>query len=127
MVDNPSDAKRFAGSRLLHTDWHRWNVLVTGEKAWLVDWAWATWGAAFIDPALLVPRLIAAGHTPTQAEAWAETSAAWQEADQEAVTLFSGAAARLLRKLADDDAAGDWRRPMVDAAATWAAYRGAAV
>ena len=127
MLNDPADAKQFAGSTLLHTDWHRWNVLVTGERAWLVDWAWATWGAAFIDPALLVPRLIAAGHTPADAEGWAAKSAAWQKADQSAVTLFSGAVARLLRKLADDDAEGTWRRPLVEAAATWATYRGAAV
>jgi thiamine kinase-like enzyme len=110
---------------LLHTDWNRFNVLVAGRRAWLVDWAWATWGAAFIDPALLVPRLIAAGHTPAQAERWAEKSAAWQSADPDAVTLFALVVARHLRRLADGDPAAEWRQPMVEASQCWAAYRGA--
>jgi hypothetical protein len=125
MLDDPADAKVFAGENLLHTDWHQFNVLISGERAWLVDWAWAARGAAFIDPALVVPRLVAAGHTPMEAEGWVQKSAAWQEADQEAVTLFSVAVARMLRTLADKDPHGEWRRPMVEAAAAWARYRGA--
>lgn len=125
LLDNPADAKRFAGTSLLHTDWNCHNILITEDRAWLVDWAWATRGAAFIDPALLVPRLIAAGHTPAEAEGWAKKSSAWQEADQDVVTLFSLAIARLLRRLADGDPAGEWRRPMVQASQCWATYRGA--
>jgi hypothetical protein len=124
LLDDPADAERFAGTSLLHTDWHCHNVLMTEDRAWLVDWAWATRGAAFIDPALLIPRLIVAGHTPAEAEGWAEESAAWKGADQAAVTLFSLAVARLLRKLADGDPAGAWRRPMVEAAQRWAVHRG---
>lgn len=123
VLDDPADAKRFAGSSLLHTDWHQWNILVTGERAWLVDWAWATWGAPFIDPALVVPRLIAAGHTPGEAESWAEKSAAWRNADQTSVTLFSVAVARMVRTLADKDPSGVWRRTLVEAAQRWADYR----
>ena len=123
VLDDPADAKRFAGSSLLHTDWHQSNVLVTEKRAWLVDWAWATWGAAFIDPALVVPRLIAAGHTPAEAERWAEKSTAWREADQMSVTLFSLAVARMVRTLADNDPSGEWRRPLVEAAQRWADYR----
>jgi hypothetical protein len=124
-LDDPADAKQFAGTSLLHTDWNRSNVLVTGQRVWLLDWAWATWGAAFIDPALLIPRLIAAGHTPAAAEGWVEKSPAWQKADQNAVTLFAQVVARHLRRLADDDPAAEWRRPMVEASRHWAAYRGA--
>jgi hypothetical protein len=123
VLDDPNDAKHFAGTSLLHTDWHQHNIVVAGERAWLVDWAWATWGAAFIDPALLVARLIAAGHTPAEAEGLAEGSTAWVEADQTAVTLFSQAVARLVRKLADGDPSGHWRRPMVEATREWAEYR----
>jgi len=124
LLDDPAEAKHFAGTSLLHTDWNRFNVLVTGRRAWLLDWAWATRGAAFIDTALFIPRLIAAGHTPAQAEGWAEKSAAWQSADQGAVTLFALAAARHLRHLANSDPMGQWRRPMVEASQCWAAYRG---
>jgi hypothetical protein len=123
LLDDPGDAKHFAGTSLLHTDWHPYNIVVAGERAWLVDWAWATWGAAFIDPALVVTRLIAAGHDPAGAEEVVEKSKAWREADQGAVTLFSEAVARLVRKLADNDPAGHWRRPMVEASRLWADYR----
>ena len=37
------------GTSLLHTDWSPGNVLVN-ERAYLVDWAWPTKGAAWIDP-----------------------------------------------------------------------------
>jgi hypothetical protein len=123
LLDDPADSKRFAGTSLLHTDWHSFNVLMTEDRAWLVDWAWATRGAAFIDPALLVPRLIAAGHTPAEAEGWAEKSAVWRGADQGAITLFSLAVARLLRKPANGDPAGEWRLPLVEAAEAWSRYR----
>jgi hypothetical protein len=125
LLEDPADARQFAGTSFLHTDWNRFNILVTGQRAWLLDWAWATWGAAFIDPALFIPRLIAAGHTPAQAEGWAEKSAAWQRADQKAVTLFAVVVARHLQLFADGDPAAEWRQPMVEASQRWAAYRGA--
>lgn len=123
LLDDPGDAKHFAGTSLLHTDWHPYNIVIAGERPWLVDWAWATWGAAFIDPALVVNRLIAAGHDPAEAEKAVEKSRAWREADQGAVTLFAQAVARLVRKLADGDPTGQWRRPMVEASRLWADYR----
>lgn len=47
-----------AGAGLLHTEWTPGNVLI-GECAYLVDWAWATKGALWIDPACWVVWLIA--------------------------------------------------------------------
>ena len=57
------------GGSLVHYDLHPGNLKVTGRGDVLaVDWAFACTGASWIDAALLVPRLIEAGHCPTSAE-----------------------------------------------------------
>ena len=126
-LDGIEDQRLIAGDHLLHTDPNPGNVLITGDRAraWLVDWAWSTRGAAFIDLACLVPRLIVAGHSPAEAEDWAAGYPAWQDADQAAVTAFSLALARLVRKPADGDPAGDWRQPTAQATTHWARHRSA--
>lgn len=45
------------------------NVLISGSRAWLIDWAWAALGAPWIDPACWLVRLIAYGHAVSEAEA----------------------------------------------------------
>ncbi|MDX3763809.1 phosphotransferase [Streptomyces sp. AK02-04a] len=79
-VEEPDDLQAFAGTHLLHTDWKPDNVLITGGRARLVDWGWASLGAAWIDPALWVIWLIASGHTPEEAEALAHRHPAWDRA-----------------------------------------------
>lgn len=123
-LDDAADVALLDGDSLLHTDYHGGNVLITQDRAWLVDWAWSTRGAAFIDLALVIPRLIAAGHSPDDAEAWAAKHTAWQDANPTAVTVFAHAVARLWRQLAHNDPDAAWRRPMVEAAAIWAIHRG---
>lgn len=122
-LDNPADVEHLAGASLLHTDYNEGNVLITKDRAWLVDWAWATRGAAFIDLACLIPRLIAAGHSLDEAEAWAAKHAVWQNANPLAINTFSHAIARMWRHLADSDPQATWRRPLVEAAASWATHR----
>lgn len=63
-VDDPKDLDWLEGDRLLHTDWNPLNVLITSGRGLLIDWAWPTRGAGWIDPACLIIRLIAAGHPP---------------------------------------------------------------
>lgn len=121
-LDEPDDAKHFAGDTLLHTDYNPLNILITDAKAWIVDWAWPTKGAAFIDPACLVLRLIASGQDPDLAEQWAAQTSAWQEADPAAVDLFAAVNVRLWREIADQDDAA-WKREMARAADSWARYR----
>src|SRR5262249_13664295 len=53
-----------AGDVLLHTDFNPLNVLIAPQATWIVDWAWPTRGAAFIDPACFLLRLMANGHPP---------------------------------------------------------------
>jgi hypothetical protein len=65
-LDQPA---QLAGDTLLHTDYNPENILITPDgTARLIDWAWPTCGAGWIDPCCLLIRLIAAGHTAHQAE-----------------------------------------------------------
>lgn len=70
-VDDDTDLGLLAGTALLHTDFIPLNVLLTAAGTWVIDWAWPTCGAAFIDPACFLLRLMLGGHTAAQAEAWA--------------------------------------------------------
>lgn len=80
------DIRELAGQRLVHYDLHSGNLLVTGGGVVAVDWSFAGKGAAWIDAALLVPRLIAAGHSPGDAELMVSALPAWRSAPRAAVT-----------------------------------------
>jgi aminoglycoside phosphotransferase (APT) family kinase protein len=74
------------GDTLLHADFHEGNLLATGRGVRLIDWGLACQGAAWVETALLIPRLILSGHTPAQAERLAEQVPAWKAAPEAAVT-----------------------------------------
>lgn len=122
-LDDPDAARWFRGDALLHTDWNPSNILITDTAARIVDWAWPTRGAAWIDPACWVVWLTAAGHTPEHAEQWAEKVPAWTTAPAGAVTAFATAQAHLWRGIADDNSTA-WTRRLAHAAQQWADYRG---
>ncbi|MFF0449692.1 aminoglycoside phosphotransferase [Streptomyces sp. NPDC004609] len=118
----PADLSHFAGDSLLHTDLNNANVLVE-ETALLVDWAWATRGAAWLDPGYWVIWLMAAGgHTAESAERWAGEVPSWRSAPSEGVNAFAVANANLWKEIggADPD---PWTARMVTASARWAAHR----
>lgn len=83
------DPGELTGPTLLHADLHADNLLVNGGQAQIIDWSMACTGAAWIDAALLVPRLIDAGHTPEQAEEFAARFPAWESAPPDAVTALA--------------------------------------
>ncbi|RJQ85073.1 phosphotransferase family protein [Amycolatopsis panacis] len=83
------------GNSLVHGDMHPLNILVS-DRARIVDWAWSSVGAPWLDPAALVLRLIADGHTPQQAEEWAKAIAAYRDAPADAVTAFAKGTARTI-------------------------------
>ncbi|MGW6317569.1 aminoglycoside phosphotransferase [Streptomyces sp. NPDC055099] len=112
----------FDGSALLHTRWNPKNVLVRDGGARLVNWARASLGAAWIDPALWVLRLIAAGHDPEQAEFAASGHEAWRHASYEALWAFSRAQARRWDSVAAQSA-DEGSQLMQQAARTWRDYR----
>lgn len=120
-VSREEDLRYFAGDHLLHTDWNASNVIV-GRGARIVDWGWATHGAAWLDAGYWVIWLIAAGHEPCDAESWARQVPAWRTAPSEGIAAFAFANARLWAEIggADPDA---WTTRLVTAAARWRDYR----
>jgi hypothetical protein len=126
-VDDPGDALLFAGHTLTHTDWAPDNVLIAGDRPWLIDWAWPTLGAAWTDPACWILRLMAAGgHTAAQAEQQAARVPAFTAADPAHINLFATASVRLWKDIAQGSQS-DWTGRMAQAARSWANYRWASV
>jgi hypothetical protein len=112
----------FAGASLLHTDLNPANVIVDGDDARIVDWGWATRGAAWLDVAYWVSWLIAAGHSPKQAEWWAEQVPAWRTATIEGVTAFAEANAKMWAEIGAGST-DPWTRGIVTASEAWRQYR----
>jgi Ser/Thr protein kinase RdoA (MazF antagonist) len=102
--------RHMRGSTLVHSDLTPLNVLVA-DTARVVDWAWWRTGAAWIDPAFMVVRLVAEGHKPAQAEEWAEQFDGYRQALPEAITAFAASLVCL------------WGRKFAGTAATEAARR----
>lgn len=120
-IDDPADRQMLAGDTLLHTDYNPCNVLV-GNRARLIDWAWPTRGAAWIDACCFIVRLMAAGHTAARAEAWAATVPAWRNASREAVDVFTRATVRMWQEIAEADPTA-WKTDMASVARTWMHHR----
>ncbi|MFF4867733.1 aminoglycoside phosphotransferase [Streptomyces sp. NPDC000961] len=121
------DLRFFAGSHLLHTDLNNANVLVDdhalqGDRARLVDWAWATRGAAWLDAGHWVIWLVAAGHAPASAERWAAGIPSWCAAPAEGVTAFAAASANVWSEIGNADP-GPWTLRLATAATAWHAHR----
>ena len=122
-ADNePAAVNVTRGDSLAHTDLQRLNLLVDGDRARLIDWAWARRAAPWVDAAFMVVRLISAGHSPVEAEAWAAQTPAWRAMPEDAGTSFAV------------EVLGVWewllhKRPMphravlTDAARAWAKHR----
>ncbi|RFS82204.1 aminoglycoside phosphotransferase [Actinomadura spongiicola] len=109
----------FDGAWLSHTDWSPGNVLITGDRAYMLDWAWPTRGARWIDPACWVVWLIAEGHHPAHAEARAARVQAFAAAPDLAVTAFARAQAAMWEDIAENAP-----HPALDSAATtWVGHR----
>ncbi|WP_395961532.1 phosphotransferase [Actinomadura sp. 6N118] len=117
------DASVMAGDSLLHTDFNESNVLITDERAYLVDWAWSCKGAAWVDLAFLVVRLVAAGHTPAKAEQWVTQFPAWATAPPEGIDTFAALNHRLWERAIQRNARPFWVE-LAATAKTWTAYRG---
>ncbi len=102
-LDNNAARGLLAGQTLLHTDFNPLNVLIGTGIAWIIDWAWPTRGAAFIDPACFLLRLMLGGHTAAQAETWAAQCDSWAAASERAIDAFAVACARLYAEIARED------------------------
>lgn len=111
------------GDTLVHTDVSPYNFLVHSSGVTMVDWSMPCRGAGWIDAALLVIRLIRAGHSPGQAEAWAAQMPEWAAARPAAIDAFASAVAVLNRERRDQRPSATHLGPLADAAACWTHHR----
>ncbi|WP_405688453.1 aminoglycoside phosphotransferase [Streptomyces sp. NBC_01387] len=119
----PGTSHYFGGEALLHTDFAPDNVLIVGDRARVVDWAWPTRGAAWIDPGALALRLMEAGHSAEEAVAFVGRFPSWREAKPEALAAFGVATAALWREIGTGDRR-PWKRALAKQAATLACALG---
>ena len=118
-----SDVALLSGQTLLHTDYNPYNVLVDADTARLVDWAWPTLGAAFIDPCCLIVHLMMAGHTAGEAKPRCGTCR------RGSAHLATGSACSLVCSLACGRRSQPpiprttWKQTAAGAALAWAEHR----
>jgi hypothetical protein len=110
-----------SGTCLLHTDWRPENLLMY-HRAYLIDWAWPTKGASWIDPACWVVWLIASGHSPVDAESRVSGVPSWERAPARALNEFAGAQAHMWADIAAESPEA-WKGDLANAAQRWAMYR----
>jgi hypothetical protein len=79
---DPSDLR---GDTLLHYDLSANNMLISQGQVYVIDWSFAARGAAWIDAAMLAPRLVEAGHTPGQVDELLTRIPSWASAPPSAV------------------------------------------
>lgn len=77
------------GVSLIHTDLNPANLIVTGKGLRIVDWAYATKAAPWLELAMIVPWLIGSGHTPAQAEQWLAQFPAWNSVGEDVLDHFA--------------------------------------
>ncbi len=121
-TDDPADALTLAGGSLAHTDWMPDNILIADGRAWLVDWAWPTLAAAWIDPASWLLRIMARGHTAAEAEAHAARLPAYAAADPAHIDIFVRANVRMWNEIEQTNGR-PWAKIMAHTARTWAQHR----
>jgi len=94
------------GDRMLHTDLHAEQFLIGPDGGVrVIDWGFPGCGAAWVDTAFLVLRLIDAGHRPEQAEAWARRLECFSGVPDATLTAFAVYVAGLWGYWAATDAA----------------------
>lgn len=82
------------GGALLHTDTNPHNMIPYLSQVYLVDWAMAASGPAWVDVAYTTVRLMEADTAPVDALLWAEQFPSWRAADREAVAAFVAGSCR---------------------------------
>ncbi|MBO0516145.1 phosphotransferase [Streptomyces beijiangensis] len=89
-----AEAGLLGGSTLVHRDTNPFNLLVGVDQAWMVDWAMAAQGPAWVDVAYTAVRLMEADTPVEGALEWAAGFPSWRDAVPEAVAAFVRATCR---------------------------------
>ena len=110
------------GDALLHIDFNPLNILLGPDRVWIIDWAWPTRGAAFIDAACFLIRAMAAGHSASQAEALAARCPGWLQAPSAAIDVFALASARLYDEISRQDPQ-PFKQCLASVADVWVRHR----
>jgi len=95
---------------------------VAPRLLWIIDWAWPTRGAAFIDAACFLIWAMAAGHSASQAEALAAQCPGWQHAPSAAIDVFALASTRLYNEIARNGPQ-PFKQRLAAVAHEWACHR----
>ncbi|GGP14892.1 hypothetical protein LDL08_36620 [Nonomuraea glycinis] len=81
--------ERLRGDTMLHYDLNAGDLLISAGRVHVLNWSFAVRGAAWIDCALFAPRLVAAGHSPAQADLLLSGVPAWRAARPDAVAALA--------------------------------------
>ena len=122
-LDDPEAVTVFAGQYSPTLTGHRTTCWSRPHRAWLIDWAWPTLGAAWTDPACWILRLMASGgHTVARGRTASLPPTRLQAADPAHIDLFAAANVRLWDEIAQSSTSA-WTMKMAQAAKSWSAYR----
>ncbi|MYW04519.1 phosphotransferase [Streptomyces sp. SID3343] len=111
------------GNTLVHSDLHPANMLVEDGRVRVIDWAWSARGAAWIDTAYVVVRLMYEGHTPEAAEAWAMHVPSFAKAPESVLTAFAAKLSGMWEYFGRSPKARAHARELANTAREWARYR----
>lgn len=110
------------GDVLVHTDLNPANLIMTPSGIRIVDWAFATRAAPWVELALLAQWLIGSGHTAQRADEWLTRFPTWNATDPETLdNLASRNAAKWSAKA--KQSTETWVHDLADWTGQWAAYR----
>ncbi|MGC4768801.1 phosphotransferase family protein [Micromonospora sp. DT44] len=110
------------GRTLVHSDINPTNLILTPAGIRVVDWAWTTEAAAWVELALLVQWLIGSGHSPAQAEEWLAQFPAWTAVGGDALDAFAAMNAAKWNVKAEQRPDG-WVHDLAAWTGEWAKHR----
>ncbi|WP_433536387.1 phosphotransferase [Micromonospora sp. CA-249363] len=110
------------GRTLVHSDINPTNLIRTATGMRVVDWAWTTEAAAWVELALLVQWLIGSGHSPAQAEEWLAQFPAWASVGHDTLDAFAAMNAAKWEVKAEQSKDG-WVHDLAAWTGEWAQHR----